>query len=424
MDSISFIKSPISAELEDFKKHFDSCLSSSNLLLNSVIAHIRQKNGKMMRPILVLLAAKLYNEICPATLHAAVALELLHTASLVHDDVVDESTERRGQLSVNAVFNNKVAVLTGDYLLATALVEVGMTRNYGIIDIVSKLGQDLAEGELLQLSNVSNPEYSEDIYFDVIRKKTAVLFAACMKAGALSVGAGDEKAEYARLFGEYIGLCFQIKDDIFDYYESKEIGKPTGNDMLEGKLTLPALYALNSTRDKQAQEIAAKVKSGTATTDEIDIVISVGKFLSGDYETMCDEIQELKATCKEHHLKVILETGALKTAANIKKASILSMYAGADFIKTSTGKQQPAATPEAAYVMCQAIKEYHALTGNKIGFKPAGGINCVNDALIYYTIVKEVLGEEWLNNGLFRLGTSRLANLLLSEIKGEEMKFF
>ena len=168
-------------------------------------------------------------------------------------------------------------------------------------------------------------------------------------------------------------------------------------------------------------ETALAIKDGAT---EIDIVMSVGKFLSGDYETMCDEIQELKATCKEHHLKVILETGALKTAANIKKASILSMYAGADFIKTSTGKQQPAATPEAAYVMCQAIKEYYALTGNKIGFKPAGGINCVNDALIYYTIVKEVLGEEWLNNGLFRLGTSRLANLLLSEIKGEEMKFF
>ena len=158
--------------------------------------------------------------------------------------------------------------------------------------------------------------------------------------------------------------------------------------------------------------------------DEIDIVISVGKFLSGDYEGMCDEIQELKDTCKEKHLKVILETGALKTAENIKKASILSMYAGADFIKTSTGKQQPAATPEAAYVMCQAIKEYHDLTGIKIGFKPAGGINCVNDALVYYTIVKEVLGEEWLNNSLFRLGTSRLANLLLSDILGEETKFF
>ena len=158
--------------------------------------------------------------------------------------------------------------------------------------------------------------------------------------------------------------------------------------------------------------------------DEIDIVIPVGAFLSGDYETMCEEIMELKETCKEHHLKVTLETGALKTASNIKKASILSMYSGADFIKTSTGKQQPAATPEAAYVMCQAIKEYYEQTGNKVGFKPAGGINTVNDALIYYTIAKEVLGKEWLSNELFRLGTSRLANLLLSEIKGEELKFF
>ena len=177
-------------------------------------------------------------------------------------------------------------MLTGDYLLATALVEVGMTRNYAIIDVVSNLGQDLAEGELLQLSNVSNPEYSEDIYFDVIRKKTAVLFAACMKAGALSVGASDEKAEYARLFGEYIGLCFQIKDDIFDYYESKEIGKPTGNDMLEGKLTLPALYALNSTHDKQAKEIAVKVKNGTATAGEIARLIEFTKEHGGiEYAT-------------------------------------------------------------------------------------------------------------------------------------------
>lgn len=168
-------------------------------------------------------------------------------------------------------------------------------------------------------------------------------------------------------------------------------------------------------------ETAMAVADGA---EEIDIVIPVGAFLNGDYETMCEEIMELKETCKEHHLKVILETGALKTASNIKKASILSMYSGADFIKTSTGKQQPAATPEAAYVMCQAIKEYHEQTGNKIGFKPAGGINSVNDALTYYTIVKEILGEEWLSNKLFRLGTSRLANLLLSEIKGEELKFF
>lgn len=157
---------------------------------------------------------------------------------------------------------------------------------------------------------------------------------------------------------------------------------------------------------------------------EIDIVLSVGKFLSGDYESVCDEIEELKSVCGERHLKVILETGALKSAENIKKASILSIYSGADFIKTSTGKESPAATPEAAYVMCNTIKEYYAKTGKKIGFKPAGGINCVRDALVYYTIVKEVLGEEWLNNELFRLGTSRLANLLLSEIVGEETKFF
>ena len=158
--------------------------------------------------------------------------------------------------------------------------------------------------------------------------------------------------------------------------------------------------------------------------DEIDIVIPVGKFLARDYEGMCDEIQELKEVCGEHHLKVILETGTLETAENIKKASILSMYSGADFIKTSTGKEKVSATPEAAYVMCQAIKEYFLETGRKVGFKPAGGINSVHDALVYYTIVKEVLGKEWLTNELFRLGTSRLANFLLSDIVGEETKFF
>ncbi len=157
---------------------------------------------------------------------------------------------------------------------------------------------------------------------------------------------------------------------------------------------------------------------------EIDIVISVGKFLSGDYEGMCDEIEEIKDICGEKRLKVILETGALGSAENIKKAAILAMYSGADFIKTSTGKQQPAATPQAAYVMCEAIREYYKTTGRKVGFKPAGGINTVHDAIVYYTIVKEILGKEWLSNEWFRLGTSRLANLLLSDILGEETKFF
>lgn len=168
-------------------------------------------------------------------------------------------------------------------------------------------------------------------------------------------------------------------------------------------------------------ETGLAIKDGA---DEIDIVISVGEFLSGDYETMCDEIEELKCVCGEKHLKVILETGALGSMSNIKKASILAMYSGADFIKTSTGKLEPAATPEAAYIMCQAISEYYKKTGRKIGFKPAGGINTVKDALSYYTIVKEILGNEWLDKRFFRLGTSRLANLLLSEITGEEVKFF
>lgn len=169
-------------------------------------------------------------------------------------------------------------------------------------------------------------------------------------------------------------------------------------------------------------ETALAVADGAT---EIDIVLPVGKFLSGDYEGVCDDIAEMKAACGESvPMKVILETGALKTASNIKKASILSMYAGADYIKTSTGKMEPAATPEAAYVMCQAIKEYYDETGIQIGFKPAGGINSVMDAIIYYTIVKEILGEKWLTNKWLRLGTSRLANMLLSELKGEQIKFF
>jgi deoxyribose-phosphate aldolase len=168
-------------------------------------------------------------------------------------------------------------------------------------------------------------------------------------------------------------------------------------------------------------ETASAVKDGAT---EIDIVLSVGAFLSSDYDTVCDEIQQMKEACGDKKMKVILETGCLKTACNIKTASLLAMYSGADYIKTSTGKEMPAATPEAAYVMCQTIKEYYEQTGVQIGFKPAGGLNSVMDALIYYTIVKEVLGEKWLTNQWFRMGTSRLANLLLSEVIGEETKFF
>ena len=269
MDSISFIKAPIITELAGFRQLFDSSLSSSNTLLDSVVSHIRQRQGKMMRPMLVMLVARLYGEVRPATLHAAASLELLHTASLVHDDVVDESSERRGQLSANAAFNNKVAVLAGDYLLATSLVHAQLTESHPIIRLVSRLGQDLADGELLQLSNVSNLHFSEPVYFDVIRKKTAALFAACTQAAALSMEVEEEDVEKARLLGEYIGICFQIRDDIFDYFDSEEVGKPTGNDMREGKLTLPALHVLNTTASDEIKAIAFRVKEGNATSDEI-----------------------------------------------------------------------------------------------------------------------------------------------------------
>ncbi len=277
MDVLSLIKSPIIDELEDFKNLFDHSLSSSNPLLTDVIEHLQQRNGKMMRPILVLLIAKLYGKVSAQTLHAAVSLELLHTASLVHDDVVDESAERRGQLSVNAIFNNKVAVLTGDFLLATCLVQASKTKNHGIIDVVSKLGQDLAEGELLQLSNINNTEFSESVYFDVINKKTAALFASCTKAAALSAQVDNEKVELARLFGEYIGICFQIKDDIFDYFDNADIGKPTGNDMFEGKLTLPVLFVLNNGAGEEIKRLAIKVKQRLASHQEISDLVSFTK---------------------------------------------------------------------------------------------------------------------------------------------------
>ena len=275
MDSISLIKTPIEAELEDFKALFDTPLSDSNALLDSVITHIRKRNGKMMRPILTLLMAKLFGEINYSALHAALSLELLHTASLVHDDVVDESDKRRGQSSVNAIYNNKVSVLVGDYMLATSLKHSAMTGSIRIVDLVARLGQNLAEGEIIQLTNINASEFSEEVYYDVIRKKTAALFTASAEAGAVAVNSSDEMVQNARLFGEMI--AFQIKDDIFDYYSSGEIGKPTGNDMSEGKLTLPALHVLNTLGDEKMCQLALRIKSLDATDAEISLFIDYVK---------------------------------------------------------------------------------------------------------------------------------------------------
>lgn len=277
MDYLSTIRKPIGREMDDFIELFKQSLSQGDGMLEQVLSHIRQRGGKRMRPMLILLTAKNFGTVLDVTQNAALGLELLHTASLVHDDVVDESDERRGQPSVNASYNNKVAVLVGDYILSTALLRVALSNNHEIVQELAELGRTLAAGEILQLSNVSNSEISEDTYYQVIEKKTAVLFEACCKLGAISVGASKDMVEKAAKFGHNIGMIFQIRDDIFDYYDSKEIGKPTGNDMLEGKLTLPIIFALNNHASSAMMTLAKKVKAGTINADEIAVLIEFAK---------------------------------------------------------------------------------------------------------------------------------------------------
>ena len=298
MERLSIIKRPIEGEFDDFVRLFNESLSHTDGLLSQVLEHIRHRGGKRMRPLLILLIAKNYGGVNDVTLRSAVGLELLHTASLVHDDVVDESKERRGQPSVNAVYNNKVAVLVGDYVLSTALLNISYTNNSDILRSIAVLGRNLSNGEILQLSNIKNTEFSEDIYYDVIKMKTAALFEACCEVGTLSVNANEKQIELAKEFGRNLGIIFQIRDDIFDYYDSKEIGKPTGNDMAEGKLTLPVLYALNSTHDSEMEEIARKVKRNDVTRYEIARLVDFTKN-NGGIEYAERKMLELRQKCME-----------------------------------------------------------------------------------------------------------------------------
>ena len=281
MDYLSLIKHPIEQDLSDFVQLFNDSLTHNDGLLGSALTQIRQRGGKRMRPILILLMAKNFGRVSQVTQNAAVGLELLHTASLVHDDVVDESSERRGQASVNATYDNKVAVLVGDYILSTALLRVSLTDNQRVIQLLAELGRTLAAGEILQLSNIQNQDFSEDVYYQIINNKTAALFEGCAKIGALSAGASEEAIAAAAKFGQNIGMIFQIRDDIFDYFDSKEIGKPTGNDMVEGKLTLPVIYALNNSHLESMQTLARKVKNGTVNSDEIAVLVEFTKEQGG-----------------------------------------------------------------------------------------------------------------------------------------------
>ena len=278
MDTLSLIKQPIETELVDFIDLFNHALNHEDGLLQVVLNHIKQRAGKRMRPILILLIAKNFGKVSSITQHAAVGLELLHTASLVHDDVVDEAAERRGQASVNADYDNKVAVLVGDYVLSTALLHVSYTHSEMIVRRLAELGRTLSDGEILQLSNIQNKEVTEEVYYKIIERKTAALFETCAAIGAESAGATEEQVEAARLFGKNLGIVFQIRDDIFDYYDSEvEIGKPTGNDFAEGKLTLPIIYALNATQNEDMMRLVHKVKAHDVTHEEVETLVRFAK---------------------------------------------------------------------------------------------------------------------------------------------------
>lgn len=280
MDVLTQIRKPVEREMKDFESLFGITLQHQNPLLMIALRHVLSRKGKLMRPILTLLAAKKYGEINDSVLHAAVSLEMLHTASLVHDDVVDESGVRRGQSSVNALLDNKAAVLVGDYLLSTALKHAAMAGDLRVVDLVARLGQTLSDGELQQLSNVKSDEISENQYFDVIRRKTASLFAVCAEVGALLSGASEDEIRRLGEFGTYVGICFQIRDDVFDYYDV-EVGKPTGNDMKEGKLTLPVVHAVLQPGAETWYETALKVRAGRATEEEISALVDFTKQSGG-----------------------------------------------------------------------------------------------------------------------------------------------
>lgn len=314
MDNLSTIRTPIYTELQDFIALFDKSLAHEDGLLGQALEHVRAKGGKRMRPILILLMTKSFGKVTPVAQYAAVGLELLHTASLVHDDVVDESGERRGQASVNASYNNKVAVLVGDYILSTALLSIARTNDCDIVCDLAELGRTLSNGEILQLTNIVNNSFSEEVYFEVIRQKTAALFESCAVIGAKAGGADKQAVEAARAFGRNVGIIFQIRDDIFDYYQSADLGKPTGNDMAEGKLTLPVLYALNTTGDTQMAALARKVKARNVSAEEIAQLVEFTKNNGGIAyaERKMAECQALAIDFIDHYVADTQLKNALK----------------------------------------------------------------------------------------------------------------
>ena len=290
MDLLSTIKKTIEQEIADFNDYFKSLLKSDVMLMNDALSFLSESVGKMMRPMLVILVSKSIGNVDEKNFSAAAAVEMLHTASLLHDDVIDESNKRRGRPSLNTRFNNNVAVLTGDYMFSMALNGTAKTGDIRVIDAISIMGRDLPNGEVMQVELQQNGSYSEENYLKVIYYKTASLFVCCAACAVYTAGGSDEYVEKFSNYAKYAGLCFQMKDDIFDYY-SNDIGKPTGSDMSEGKITLPALYVLRTSSNPLLQPIKEKLSNGIYLDEkEIETLIEISKNEGGiDYTNSCIE---------------------------------------------------------------------------------------------------------------------------------------
>jgi octaprenyl-diphosphate synthase len=319
MNDLNLIREPVNEEYNYFKEDFINSLSSPTLRLQSAIDKIMESVGKHVRPLLVLLSAKACGQVTDTTINSAVLLELLHTASLVHDDVIDHTKERRGIPSLNAFFDNRISVLVGDYLLSSALMRSVRTGNLKIMSIVSSVGRALAEGEIRQLEMAEEIVLDEKAYMNVIKNKTAFLLSASAEIGAISSGiAPNTLINSFKTLGEYMGICFQIRDDIFDYYDSIEIGKPTGNDILEGKVTLPLLYALNNTSDPESKYYKEIIYQKKYTSENIRELIKYAKNGGG--------IEYSKKIMHSYHSKVIQILDQLPNSDALRSLYLLSDF--------------------------------------------------------------------------------------------------
>ena len=281
MNTIKDIKKPIQQEMLLFEKKFKDSLNSKVPLLDKILHYIVKRKGKQMRPMFVFLSGKLFGEINESSFRAASLIELLHTATLVHDDVIDDANMRRGFFSINALWKNKIAVLVGDYLLSKGLLMSLENEEYDLLQIVSKAVKEMSEGELLQIEKARKLDIEEDVYFEIIRQKTATLIAACCACGAVTAKQDKETVERMRKFGELIGIAFQMKDDLFDYYNEDVIGKPTGIDIKEQKMTLPLIYTLRNCDRKQKKFIIQTVKNHNTNSDRVSKVLEIVKKSGG-----------------------------------------------------------------------------------------------------------------------------------------------